>query len=198
MKRITSRVALAAMLTLLPLLAAAQMWSNLPIIGGAAYCAGYSTGTTGQICNVTVPAGPTALTGAETVAVDTNLSQGRSPQTVKASIQTLGAGPTVYTVPETGASITIAAVDRRHVVIPAATIAALTFVTPTATALTAYDNKLLGICTTQIVTTLTLTAGSGTTIANGPTALLVPVATGAGSCVEWVYRKSNTTWYRVQ
>ena len=45
---------------------------------------------------------------------------------------------------------------------------------------------------------LDFTAGSGTTVNNKPTALLVPVTTGGASCVEWVYRATNTTWYRVQ
>jgi hypothetical protein len=79
---------------------------------------------------------------------------------------------------------------------PAGTIAALTVVWPAATGLT--DGQLMGICTTQIVTALTTTNGAGATVLNAPTALLVPVATGAGSCVEWVYRVTNTSWYRVQ
>ena len=81
---------------------------------------------------------------------------------------------------------------------PAGTIAAFTVVFPAATTLTEADGQLFGLCTTQIVTALTVTAGAGTTVSNAPTALLVPVATGAGSCVEWIYRLSNTTWYRVQ
>jgi hypothetical protein len=45
---------------------------------------------------------------------------------------------------------------------------------------------------------LTVTAGSGTTVMNAPTAMLVPVATGAASCVAWIYYAANTKWYRVQ
>ena len=150
----------------------------------------------GGVCNQYRPAGPTALTGNETVPADTNLANGANPQTVRIGLPNLGAGPYQYAAPLTGASLTLTAQQRRLVLEPAGTIAALTVVFPAATTLV--DNQLMGLCTTQIVTALTLTAGSGTTILNGPTALLVPVATGAGSCVEWIYRSANTSWYRVQ
>jgi hypothetical protein len=164
-----------------------------PILNGAAYCG--ATGNDGT-CTSTIPAGPTALTGNETIPMDTNLAQGIQPQTILAQPRSLGAGPYQYAAPLTGASLTLTAQQRRLILEPAGTIAALTVVFPAATGLV--DNQLMGLCTTQIVTALTLTAGSGTTILNGPTALLVPVATGAASCVEWVYRASNTSWYRVQ
>lgn len=165
-----------------------------PILNGAAYCA--SLENTSATCTNTVPAGPTALTGNETIPMDTNLAQGIQPQTILAQPRSLGAGPYQYAAPLTGASLTLTAQQRRLIVEPAGTIAALTVVFPAASTLV--DNQLMGLCTTQVVTALTLTAGSGTTILNGPTALLVPVATGAGSCVEWVYRAANTSWYRVQ
>lgn len=169
---------------------------NFPIVGSASYCGGFSTGVSGQVCTVTVPAGPTALTGNETLVVDTHLSQGQQPQTVAVDVTSLGAGPYAYNAPLTGASITVTAQQRRLILEPAGTIATLTVVFPAASGL--LDNQLFGLCTTAIVTALTVTNGAGTTVLNPPTALLVPVATGAGSCVEWVYRQANTSWYRVQ
>lgn len=188
----TLLAAIAAMLAASAIAyAAGSFTQNLPIIGGASYC-GSTENTT---CVLTIPAGP-ALTGNETIPVDTNVTAGAGPSSVAIDVTSLGAGPYQYAAPLTGASLTLTSAQRRLIVEPAGTIAALTVVFPAATGLV--DNQLMGICTTQIVTTLTLTAGSGTTILNGPTALLVPVATGAGSCVEWVYRQSNTSWYRVQ
>lgn len=172
---------------------AAGAFGQWPLLSGASYCG--STGNDG-VCVSTIPAGPTALTGLETIPMDTNAAQGIQPQTILAQPRSLGAGPYQYNAPLTGASLTLTAQQRRLIVEPAGTIAALTVVFPAAAGLV--DNQLMGLCTTQIVTTLTLTAGSGTTILNGPTALLVPVATGAASCVEWVYRSTNTSWYRVQ
>lgn len=171
---------------------AAGLFANFPIVSGASYSCGSTNGV--QTC--TVPAGPNNLTGNETFPADTNASQGQTPQTVLVKPATLGAGPHQYNAPLTGATLTMTGVQRRLIIEPAGTIAALTVVLPAATALV--DNQLLGLCSTQIVTTLTVTAGTGTTVSNAPTAMLVPVATGAASCVEWVYRVANTTWYRVQ
>lgn len=171
--------------------AAGSFTQNLPIIGSPSYC-GSTENTT---CVLTIPAGP-ALTGNETIPVDTNLAAGAGPASVAVDVTSLGAGPYQYNAPLTGASLTLTAQQRRLIIEPAGTIAALTVVFPAAAGLV--DTQLMGICTTQVVTALTTTAGSGTTILNAPTALLVPVATGAGSCVEWVYRQTNTSWYRVQ
>lgn len=191
LKKLTlSTVALIA--TIAVALGAAQYTQNLPIISGASYC-----GSTENItCVLTVPAGPAVLTGNETLPVDTNNTSGIQPATVAIQPRSLGAGPYQYVAPLTGASVTLTAQQRRLIIDPAGTIAALTIVWPAAAGL--IDNQLMGICSTQIVTTLTTTNGSGTTVLNAPTAMLVPVATGAASCVEWVYRLSNTSWYRVQ
>lgn len=164
---------------------------NMPIIGGNSYC----QSTVNAVCVSTIPAGP-AVAGTETVPVDTNYASGSNPQSGKMSILTLGAGTLDYSAPLTGATVTALYTTRQIIVEPAGTIAALTVVFPASTNLT--NGQRLGLCGTQIVTTLTMTAGSGTTISNGATAMLVPVATGAASCMEWIYRTANTTWYRVQ
>lgn len=164
---------------------------NFPIIGGNSYC----SSTVNATCVNTVPAGP-AVTGAETVPADTGATQGVQPQSGKFSILTLGGGTLDYSAPVTGDTTTAAYTTRQVIVNPAGTIANLTLVTPASTNL--LNGQRLGFCTTQIITTLTTTAGSGTTLSNAPTAMLVPVATGAASCVEWIYRTANTTWYRVQ
>jgi len=172
---------------------------GFPLVGGPAGCAGYATsgvpGTT-PTCTSPVPAGPSALTGNETIVADTHLPSGQAPQTVAIDISTLGAGPYQYSVPLTGTSITVLPGTRRVQIEPAGTLAALTFVFPAASTL--LDNQLLGLCSTQIITALTLTAGSGTTIMNGPTAMAIPPATGAGTCYEWFYNATTTKWYRTQ
>lgn len=189
------RFALAVLAIIASSAAIAGIWNTtFSIIGGGSYC----QTTVNGVCTSTIAAGPTALTGNETIPMDTGLSQGRSPQTVIARTRTLGIGPTTYAAPLTGASITITNSTRRLHLIPAGTIAALTVVFPAASTLTEADGQLFGLCTTEIVSTLTTTAGSGTTVSLAPTALLVPVVTGAASCVEWQYRLSNTTWYRTQ
>lgn len=170
------------------------MFAKLPIVSGAAYCALFAGD--GVTCAGNVPAGPTVLTGNERIPADTRLSGGVSPQTVLISPATLNAGPSQYSVPVTTNSITILPTTRQVIVDPAGTIAALTLVTPAAAALV--DNQRIGFCSTQIITTLTVTAGTGVTVKNAPSAMLVPVATGAASCIEWMYVASQAALYRVQ
>lgn len=185
------RILIAACL-LVPALAFGQTFApNMPNIGGPAYC----SSQVNAVCVNTVPAGP-AVTGIETIPADTNVAQGVQPQSGRFSLPSLGAGTLDYYASVTTDTVTAAYTTRQVIINPAGTIAALTFVTPPSTNLV--NGQRLGLCTTQIVTTLTTTAGSGTTLSNAPTALLVPVATGAGSCVEWIYRTANTTWYRTQ
>jgi hypothetical protein len=170
----------------------AGTWNTqFPIINGASYCGS----TVNNSCVSTIPAGP-ALTGSETIPADTNLTAGQNPQTAIIPIRVLGGGATQYSVPVTTNTVTIAATTRQVIVNPAGTIAALTLTFPAATGL--LDGQRIGFCTTQIITTLTTNAGSGTTLSNAPSAMLVPVATGAASCVEWIYVASATTWFRTQ
>ncbi len=168
----------------------AQQWFPYPIVGGSSFC----SSSVNAVCVNTVPAGP-ALTGSETIPADTNASGGQSPQTVKLSLQNLGVGPYQYVAAVNGQVIPQNPLARRLILEPSGTIAALTVLLDPATMLV--DNQTFGICTTQIVTALTMTAGSGTILSGGVTALSVPSTTGAASCPEWVYRQTNTTWYRI-
>lgn len=187
-----SRIALAALLTVFACPVFSQDFApNLPVLNGASYC-GVTVNT---VCVQTIPAGP-AMSGAETLPADTNAASGQSPQSVKVPLAVLGAGPYLYNAPLTGASITIPAVTRQVILEPAGTIATLTLVFPAATGL--LDGQKLNVCSTQIVTALTITNGSGTTVINPPTATTVPVTTGAASCFGWIYRLANTSWYRIQ
>lgn len=195
MNKLIAKISLASLAVVISGFALAGIWNNtFPIIGGASY----SCGSVNAVSNCTIAAGPTVLTGSELIPADTGLASGQNPQTALIPVGRLGAGPTTYNTPVTTDSVTITNNTRRLIITPAGTIAAFTLVFPASTTLTAADGQLFGFCTTQIVTTLTITAGAGTTISNGPTAMLVPVATGGASCVEWIYRLSNTTWYRVQ
>ncbi len=184
------KLLVAASIALFPSLAIAQTFApDFPILGGPSYC----FTTVNGVCTRTIPAGP-AMTGAETVPADTNVGAS-GVQAVKIPVAGFF-GILTYNVPVTGDTITLTNVTKQLIVNPAGTIAALTIVTPVATGLV--NGQMLGICGTQIVTTLTMTAGSGTTLSNAPTAMLVPVATGAGSCFQFIYNQANTTWYRTQ
>lgn len=176
-------------------------FQGYPVIGAdGTVCLSFGNNS---VCNQFQPAGPSIVTGAETFPADTNAVGAGSiqnPSTVDISLPAIGAGPYQYAAPLTGASLTMTNLQRRLIIDPAGTIAALTVVFPAVGSGSSVlvDGQLIGICATQIVTALTLTAGSGTTILNAPTALAIPPATGAGTCYEWVYRKANTSWYRNQ
>lgn len=169
---------------------------NFPQVGAPSY----SCGSVNGVSNCTVPAGP-AITGSETIPADTNLANGANPQSVKIGVMSLGAGATVVTVPVTGDTITVAATTRQLIVNPAGTIAALTINLPAASA-SMLNGQRIGICGTQIVTTLTSGAGTGNTFSTtAPTAMLVPVVTGAASCFGYIYEKTSATvgvWHRTQ
>lgn len=152
-------------------------------------------------CIAYAPAGPTALTGYETVITDTHIAGGAVPQTMNTPLTAIGGGTLDVQAPLTGATLTLTPQHRQLIVNPAGTIAALTVNMPAASA-TMVNGQRIGICGTQIVTALTLGAGTGNTFNPAvQTAMLVPVVTGAASCTEYVYSKTSATagvWFRVQ
>lgn len=185
------KLLLTSAIAALPSLAMAQTFApDMPIIGGSSYC----FTTVNGVCTRTIPAGP-AATGIETLPADTNVGAS-GIQSGKIPVTGVGGGLLVYNAPLTGASITLTNAARQLILEPAGTIATLTVVFPAATTL--INGQRIGICTTQIVTALTITPGTGTTVSNTVTAMLVPVATGAASCIEFIYRTANTNWYRTQ
>lgn len=203
------KMALGALLTaalMTTAVYAAGLWPTLPTVGSAGGCSGYSAyPTTPTVpgvtptpnnCNSPIPPGPSTLTGTEVVPADTGLSQGQAPQSVLIPVTLLGGGATQYSTPLTGTSITIAPQTKQVIVNPAGTIAALTLVTPAAAAM--IDGQQIGFCTTQVITALTTTAGTGVTVSNAPTAMLVPVATGAASCIKYQWVASAATLFRIQ
>lgn len=199
MKRLSLRLTAAAALAAAAFLAsplAAQadgLFSGYPIVGGSSYCNSSVNGS----CVSTIPAGPSPL-GTERVPADTGLGQGRNPQTALLPSVALGGGAIQYAEPLTTETVTVAAAGAGTpaattttgtlILKPAGTIAALTVVLPPASALV--DNQKLTITSTQIVTALTLTAGSGTSLGTAVTAL------AAGTPVSFIYRAADKTWYR--
>jgi hypothetical protein len=155
----------------------------------------------GGVCSAYAPAGPTAITGYETVIGDTHSAAGSVPQTVNIPLTAIGGGKLTVSAPLTGATINLDAQTRQLIVNPAGTIAALTVNMPAASA-TMVNGSRIGICGTQVVTALTLGGGTGNTFSpTQPTAMLVPVVTGAASCFEFIYSKTSATagvWYRTQ
>lgn len=185
-----------SLLALLGVAVAGGAFQGYPLVGGLGTTC-LSTGN-GGVCNQFWPAGPSVVTGNETIPADTNVQGAGSsgnPSTVAIPLAAIGVGPYSYEAPLTGVSFTVPATTRNLIIEPAGTIATHTVVLPAATALV--DNQTFGLCSTQIITALTITPGTGTTVSNTMTATIVPAATGAAACGEWIYRQANTNWYRI-
>jgi hypothetical protein len=88
MKRIA--LGLAALVAVVGIAYGAGQFPGYPTVGAGPYCGGYSTGVNGQVCVVTVPAGPNSLTGSELIPADTGLASGAQPQTVTIPTSLLG------------------------------------------------------------------------------------------------------------
>jgi hypothetical protein len=168
---------------------------GFPIVGGASYCGSFGNG---GVCNQTTPAGPAAVTGNETIIANTNLPNGQNPQTVLMNMADLNALPYLYVAsPPSAGSTTLTSTVGQLILDPTTTLASYTVVFPAATTL--IDGQKLGICTTQTLSSLTLTAGAGSTISLATTVMNIPVTNGAdASCAKWQYVLSATKWFRVQ
>ena len=92
-----------------------------------------------------------------------------------------------FQTPVTGFSYTVPAGVVGTVFIPAGTLATGTIIMPATPA----DGMTVNLSSTQIITALTLNANTGQTIVNAITTLI------AGGNAAYLYRLSNTTWYRV-
>ena len=93
-----------------------------------------------------------------------------------------------YNTPTTGQTVTLASGTETAIINPSGTLATLTVTLPACNS--GYDGSIARISSTQIVTTLTVNATSGSVV-GGPTSLAV----GSGS--GYLCRGANTTWYRI-
>lgn len=182
-------ISLAALVAAAGLAFGAGQFTNFPIVGGASYCASTANG----VCQVTVPAGPSVVTGLELVPADTQIAGGGPSQSVLLTMSKMNALPYQYAAPLTGTTVAVAPTTGSMVIDPAGTIAALTLTLPAATALT--DGQQLAISSSQTVTALTITPGSGTTVSNSPTA--ITISTTATYGYKFVYNATLAKWYRL-
>lgn len=92
-----------------------------------------------------------------------------------------------YQTPTTGFSITIGNDDCNLILEPAGTLDTGTVVMPA----TPTDKQVVRISSTQVITALTVNANTGQTIKGAVTTL------AANGFASWIYRSTNTTWYRI-
>ncbi len=93
-----------------------------------------------------------------------------------------------YNTPTTGQTVTLASGTETAIINPAGTLATLTVTLPGCTS--GYDGSIARYSSTQIITSLTVNATSGT-VADAATSLSL----GGGN--SYICRGSTTTWYRL-
>jgi len=197
MKRIF--VAALSLSAFIAIPAVAAMWPNFPLVGGASYCASTNTLTTGQGCTLTVPAGPVSMPATATVPVDTNFTQGRAPQTVKAGLASFNALPVEYSTALTPATatntLTATNATGGFIVVGSAALSPTTINLPPAP----IDGQEFKLSSNVTIASLTVAATSPQTISNNPTALTVSTTAAYG--YHFRYRRltaTTGTWYRLQ
>lgn len=176
------------------------LFGPFPVIGGSSYCAAYGNNNT---CTSTVPAGPVALTGNETILVNTNLSQGRSPQNALVTPAGLNANPitfqTVSQSPLVTAATPISASNLNGGVVytSTGTITSANITLPA----NAAQNQQYQISSNRTITTLSVTAASGDSIATNTTPTALTASTTAPNGYTFVCDKaggSTCTWHRLR
>lgn len=166
----------------------AGLWQGFPIVGGASYC----ETTVNAVCTQTIPAGPSLLTGTEKVPADTQLSGGRSPQTVLIPTATLMNNGTSL---QTGATITytVAAGISNVVLSHSGTITSAAITAPAAP----IDGQRVKIGSDQTVTTFSFVANTGQTL-SVTTPTVITASTTVSYGYEFIYVASTAKWYRLQ
>lgn len=92
-----------------------------------------------------------------------------------------------YQVPLTGFTITVGDTDTKLILDPAGTLATGTVTMPA----NPTNGQVITIASTKTVTALIVSANTGQTI-NGAITTIAP-----NGFASWVYRSTNTTWYRI-
>lgn len=207
----SAAVAAVALLVTSSIVWAAGNWSTLPIVGGASFCAstvsgtgglggvtGQGQGTTGSICAQTVPAGPSVVTGNELVPADEpNTATGQSPQTVVLTLASLNALPTAYTAVFNNGTATntipISPLIGNLVILGSAALSATTVQFPASP----IDGQQLGLTANQTIATLIMSPNTGQTIDAKAQVTALTTSTTATYGYKFLWRASNSTWYRL-
>jgi hypothetical protein len=187
----------------------AGLFSTLPIVGSASFCASTVTGTgslggitgqgqgsTGSICGQTIPAGPSIVTGTELIPADTLLPNGASPQTVTLTLGSFNAFPWDFVASaSTGTWSYIASANRGGVYIDGqGSVTSLALTLPP----NAIDGQQFTLASDQTLTALIVVPPTGTTLSvQQPTALTVSTTATYGG-YTWRFRAANNIWYRVR
>lgn len=203
LSRLLVGLALAGSIAI-PVAYASGLFPNFPIVGIGTYCGGSISTATGTLtgvqtgCPNQVPAGPTVVTGSETIPADTNAASGANPQTVLLSLASLNALPlqfvTVTSTSPTGISATNISGGVCYVATGTITLANITLPA------TPIDGQRYTICANRTITTLAVSAspaGSAATLSvAGPTVLTA--STSADQGYDFIYNRAANVWVKLR
>ncbi len=200
------------------------MWQTLPIVAAQAYCAVISTGigssnspflvppgstqgTSTSICQVTVPAGPTILTGNEVVPADTfpasspylTVPQGFNPATVGVPIILLDSGAYQYsTANQTAANFSLTNPINFLILDGPVGFTAVNVTLPGTSTQPALNGQQFHLVSSKSIMTLLISGALGTSITNAPTQLIQSSTPSNGMGFSFIYDSTISTWFRVQ
>lgn len=175
--------ALAALVATVGIAIAAGQWNGYPVVGNdGTLCLSQGNG---GVCNQFEPVGNADVPPTSVIPSDTRVTTQGAIQTQM--IPAVLTGATVLdAAPLTGTTITLPAGTAKLMLVPAGTIATLTVTLPAAAS--CLDGQEFFIYSSQTVTALTVTPGSGTTLT--PTITTVTAA----APVKLVYNQNATAW----
>src|ERR1017187_10411943 len=200
-RKIIVSLAFVGTIGLTTLAYAAGLWPDMPIVGGATYCAGTSASATGTIigaitgCPNQVPAGPTIVTGNEQIPADTRLAGGAAPQTVLIPMASLNALPITFVSVSSSSPAGISAANNSGGVCynSTVTITAANITLP----LAPVDGQQYVVCSNFTITTLSVAAGVGLTLSVATPSVLT-ASTTAPQGYTFVYNLASLKWFRLR
>lgn len=171
-------------------------WPNWPLVGGASY----SCGSVNGVSNCTVPAGPTSVTGNETIPANSGLSGGQTPQNVLLTMAAFNALPiqvqTIVPAVGVAGATPISASDLSGGIFynSPSTITAANVTLP--------NNPVNGqqyvISANRTITTLSVSAGAGELIGGNTAPTVLTASTTGPQGYKFFYNTALTTWFRLQ
>lgn len=171
-------------------------WGNWPLVGGASY----SCGSVNNVSNCTVPAGPTSLTGEETIPANTGAAGGQNPQNVLLSLASLNSLPiqfqTIVPAPAVAGATPISASDLSGGIFynSPSTITAANITLPN----NPIDGQQYVVGSNRTITTLNVAPGAGETMGGNTAPTVLTASTTAPQGYKFIFNKALTTWFRVQ
>lgn len=171
-------------------------WSNWPIVGSASY----SCGSVNGFSNCTVAAGPTVVTGNETIPANSGQAGSTNPQNVLLGLASLNALPVTVQV------VTISGSVAAATSISAANLSGGVLYTSTGTITSAgitlplspVDGQQYRVSSNQTITTLAITAPAGTSMGTNTNPTVLTASLTAPQGYTFRYNAADTKWYRMQ